>query len=404
METLDPVYYAATFTSTDPDLRVIQISNMMELGNYAAQYFGSMDRLMMLSVPCHRGRTSEGVSFYQFYLADCHLKSPMNYHLQSFVEKAGLERVPFRCTKALVVAMAGDPFELRLTMMPDQYTMGTTGRVSVLDEMDIETFYPKTSIANLETHPIYTIPTACVDCFSKKIKCSKTFPCSNCTESGVQCCPATGMNSTMSRKVYNNWLKGMFHHNDSLKYFIYRQAIAVEGRSGVRNLDIRNLCIKLDASIRLNPYPEPLPSRDLVSLPISLKQFMQGCGCFKVEWLYKEDGYSAYNSPPYDMHFMGYMEALNLSREDKTPIMMCDTFGIEDAKTAINMLVESVESPEFPIVFYGKMMWRMGHGCYRVYHSTVKKMSVVLDCYHIITVTCIYRGHQSELGKLGRVI
>jgi hypothetical protein len=32
---------------------------------------------------------------------------------------------------------------------------------------------------------------ACILCQQRKIKCNRTFPCSNCTRSGAQCVPAT---------------------------------------------------------------------------------------------------------------------------------------------------------------------------------------------------------------------
>ena len=399
VESLGPAFYYATFAVEDPDVRIVECTGLAQFQANMKELFPDGDRLMQVTVPCAPDRVGEGVAYYRFYLDECHLKSPMNYHLQSFVARLDLQRVPFRSTRGVCIALTGDSFNQEFWSIPSKYHIGNVGFVEAVGDLDVETIYPRKSVEMFGVEEVYPLFGSCLCCHAAKKPCTKVFPCARCPEG--MCAPNPSTYVSNCRKIQQDWLKGAFHHNDTVKYLVYLQAVAVGGRTGFRNLDIRVLAEKLNGILASNPRTFLLPDPHLEKIPQELRTFIGQEVIFKVEWFYAA-GYHSFTTDKWGEYLNSSVETHTMATKENIPYVMCDNHGIADSKVAINMLIESVESPMFPIAFYGKLMWKQGDDKFKTAFSTVKKMTYVADVFNFITVTTVHKGYLSELGKLVR--
>lgn len=326
---------------------------------------------------CTQVIVPHGDLYYRFFLHGINPKGHINYHLQNFTTRVGLDLVPSRCLKAFCFVVK----------MP---TLTTEVLVDIPEEFRVR------ASSRIEDTESYTMALRCAPCFTKKSKCDRNFPCGECRED--QCQPRGDLIPAMAARTYSLWNIGKFSHSDILKYHIYRQSLEVESRAVVKNVDVKHLVSRIEAT-----HPKSCdspPRQEIVDLPVTLANIIKEVPIYKVEWLYA-DNYASTCSRGWERQLQSDVRTKEIARSHKVPFSMCDTIGMQDCEANIKMLIDSVDFPLVPAVYHGKIMW-MGDGN-RCITSTVTRTSIVISAYHIISVVTVKRGYVCDVKDISKM-
>jgi hypothetical protein len=365
IKSLVPDYHGMAFTCGGESYAV-DLNNMHDVSVFISAYIDDHNKMLETIVP------KEGV-FYHFYIYNHNTKGPLNHHLQHFVVSLGLEGVPLRCSKAFCVAMK------------------RTEVGHVLSDIPVELRVHQLSVVSMSSaaETSYQMALGCKTCIDRKTKCNRMFPCGACLP--TECEPREDLVKCMATKAFGDWVSGAFHHSDVLRSVIYHQSIELGGKTGLTSMDVGFLMARLESN---NIIPVAIPPRTLTDLPLQLRPFVIAGDMYRVEWMYAE-GYGTKTSVAWEANLQPVAKTVEIAEKTKLPYTFCDMIGMQDYRTNIKMLVDSVEDPLYPVVFRGKIIW-MGDGN-RCMTATITRTSMVLDYRHIISVVVVKRGLWREL-------
>lgn len=364
-------YHGMAFTCGGESYPV-DLNNMYDVNVFLSAYIDDHDKMLETIIP------QDGV-FYHFYIYNHNTKGPLNHHLQHFVVSLGLEGVPLRCSKAFCVAMK------RTEVGPILYDIPVEHRVRQLSVIAMS--------SAAETS--YQMSLGCKTCIDRKTKCNRMFPCGSCLP--TDCKPRPDLVKCMASKAFQDWVSGAFNHNDALRSVIYHQSIELGGKTGLTSMDVGFLMARLESN---NTIPVAVPALTLLDLPLQLRRLVNPGEMYRVEWMYAE-GYGTKTSASWETNLQPIAKTIEIARKSKLPYSFCDMIGMQDYRTNIKMLVDSVEDPLYPVVFRGKIIW-MGDGN-RCMTATITRTSMVIDYRHIISVVVVKRGFFCDLKDVGHL-
>ena len=190
-----------------------------------------------------------------------------------------------------------------------------------------------------------------------------------------------------ARQVMRCVVGGDFKHSDLAKYHLNLQSGVYACKPVLKRSEMQDIC----GRVREQHGTEESSSyklMDLSMLPSDLKDHIGEHNIFKVEWMFK-GRYASTISRRYAENIMSDVAVIDTARIYKIPPKLVDTCGLNAYDIAYKLWCGSIENPGRCVSYTGSGYWKSDK---KVWYTTVRTMSYVVNTDYIITATTIGRG------------
>ena len=114
-------FRVVVFSNQYVDVKMVELANEQEIFDYVNSFFQEPLLVTQMIIPNPKSNPSmTPCSHFRLIAEDFHSKSSTNYKLESFFNQAGITGVHSRCSRAMVIGMAGNMSSVMVSV-PSQF-------------------------------------------------------------------------------------------------------------------------------------------------------------------------------------------------------------------------------------------------------------------------------------------